>query len=268
MKDKYILLAAIVLAATIVLCTQIGKGTGRKASPSKTTEMTMDSVVVKDNVGDFSMTAEFPKKTKTILANAIGEYVSESLGGTYSGETTDIHAILQCYLDSTLKEYHDMADEFQPEDMRFYYNGKFAKEYETPEYLSYMHTMESYAGGAHGSHSCFGITLRKIDGRRMGWDVFTKTYEEGFNNLLQRGLRQYWELGEEENLEDYLFEEARPYALPLPQCPPVFTKEGVMFIYNSYEIAPYAAGSPTFTVPYEDIKGYMTETARKLCGIS
>ena len=37
-----------------------------------------------------------------------------------------------------------------------------------------------------------------------------------------------------------------------------------MFVYNPYEIGPYAAGMPTFTIPYADIQPYLTTTAQKL----
>ena len=34
-------------------------------------------------------------------------------------------------------------------------------------------------------------------------------------------------------------------------------KEGVMFYYNRYEIAPYSAGDFSLTVPYEQINAYL-----------
>jgi hypothetical protein len=52
--------------------------------------------------------------------------------------------------------------------------------------------------------------------------------------------------------------------MPLPQCPPLFTKDGVRFIYGQYEIAPYAAGMPDFTVPYNKLEKFMKVTAKKL----
>ena len=32
------------------------------------------------------------------------------------------------------------------------------------------------------------------------------------------------------------------------------------FIYQPYEIAPYAVGSISFTIPYENLKPFLTET--------
>lgn len=35
------------------------------------------------------------------------------------------------------------------------------------------------------------------------------------------------------------------------------TKDGVTFLYNSYEIGPYAVGSSEFTIPYKDIQSFL-----------
>jgi hypothetical protein len=34
-----------------------------------------------------------------------------------------------------------------------------------------------------------------------------------------------------------------------------FTREGVFFYYNPYEIAAYARGAITFTIPYSELEG-------------
>lgn len=37
--------------------------------------------------------------------------------------------------------------------------------------------------------------------------------------------------------------------IPFPKYEPYYTEDGVCFIYQQYEIACYAAGRPTFTLP-------------------
>ena len=53
-------------------------------------------------------------------------------------------------------------------------------------------------------------------------------------------------------------------ALSHPVADPYMTEQGVHFLYQPYEIAPYAAGMPAFTISYEDIKPYLTIGALKL----
>ena len=37
-----------------------------------------------------------------------------------------------------------------------------------------------------------------------------------------------------------------------------------MFVYNEYELAAYAYGRPSFTLPYSQIEDYMMVTAKRL----
>ena len=52
--------------------------------------------------------------------------------------------------------------------------------------------------------------------------------------------------------------------IPLPHCGPLFTKEGVLFQYQLYEICSYAEGLPNFVVPYKALMPFMMETAKRL----
>ena len=63
-------------------------------------------------------------------------------------------------------------------------------------------------------------------------------------------------------LNDYLFIENG--IIPLPSSSPYLAKDGVHFIYQQYEIGPYAMGLVSFTVPLDKIKPYLTAEALKL----
>ena len=56
------------------------------------------------------------------------------------------------------------------------------------------------------------------------------------------------------------------YNIPLPKNPPYFTQDGLTFVYQQYEIAPYAAGMPTFSIPYDVAKGLLLHAAADLIG--
>ena len=45
---------------------------------------------------------------------------------------------------------------------------------------------------------------------------------------------------------------------------PVLTPEGLRFVYQQYEIGPYALGMVEFTVPYADVKSCLTKEAVEL----
>ena len=45
--------------------------------------------------------------------------------------------------------------------------------------------------------------------------------------------------------------------IPRPQFAPYLTPRGMVFTYQQYEIAAYAAGLPSFIVPYEKISSFL-----------
>ena len=55
--------------------------------------------------------------------------------------------------------------------------------------------------------------------------------------------------------------------IPLPTWQPFPSKDGLVFTYQQYEIAPYAAGMPAFTIPYEDIAPYVLVEVRPILGL-
>lgn len=52
--------------------------------------------------------------------------------------------------------------------------------------------------------------------------------------------------------------------IPLPRVEPYFTPKGMCFKYCSYEIASYAADFPSFVLPYDEARQYMTQEALDL----
>jgi hypothetical protein len=96
--------------------------------------------------------------------------------------------------------------------------------------------------------------------------VEINTFQIHLRNLIKEGLRSYFQDNQETpisdaDLKDYLLYDASVDNLPLPQFPPYFTADGLAFVYQQYEIAPYAAGMPSFTIPYDDIRPLLTDEA-------
>jgi hypothetical protein len=229
----------------------------------------------KDKSGEYKIVVDFPTSGNPILVNAIREYISESLGisyagemennmqGSYSGDLGDGQKMIDYYFDLKYKEFkkaHDLMAENMTGDV-----PTFASEteihflYETDKFVTYEMKKYEDMGGAHGGTFISGMTFRKSDGRRIEWDLFTKSMQD----VIKKGLKKYFEVNTDEELENSLSLE-NTYLLPLPATPPVFTKEGVLFTYQQYEIAAYAAGLPSFIVPYNEAKSLMNTTGNNL----
>ena len=94
--------------------------------------------------------------------------------------------------------------------------------------------------------------------------MFTGKYDDNFANLVKNGLKAYWNIDSDNKLKSYFLDENDFYSVPLPECAPVFTGDGVMFVYNEYELAAYAYGRPSFTLSYPELEDYMMVTAKRL----
>ncbi len=110
-----------------------------------------------------------------------------------------------------------------------------------------------YLSGAHGVTSVkyYNVDLqqRKILGYN---DIFSENAKEVLHPLLIEGLCHYFDVGKDQ-LGEQLFE-SDLQKLNLPESIPALTKDGVLFQYQAYEIAAYAAGCPSFVVPYDKLQ--------------
>jgi hypothetical protein len=138
---------------------------------------------------------------------------------------------------------------------------------DTTNYLVFQSQDYIYLGGAHGGVSGDGcLTFDKETGKLVE-HMLDSTCTEALQPLLIEGLLSYFSDNEmtmsEEDLFDVLQIEGRQ--IPLPVLQPFPTKEGMVFTYQQYEIASYAAGMPSFTLPYDRLQPYLTPEALKVC---
>ena len=224
----------------------------------------------KSHASDVTLLADYPQSGNATLTNAVCEYISEQLGGTYTGPLTSSDSIMAYYGNGQTTRLNELAKDMQGSAAApLYYKQEIKVAAETDTYVTYTDFNEQFLGGAHGSHSMSGITFRKSDGRRFGYEMLRNTNTEDFRKLLKMGLKQYVEstgqkVNDDKQLAEVLFINNDVNYLPLPETPPYLTEKGMAFIYQPYEIAPYAVGSISFTIPYENLKPFLTETVNKL----
>ena len=263
------------------------KAATTQLAPADTLAVTMFTRHKIDSMATSALNVEFPvaNKKKAPLVTSINEWISEQLGGTYAAGLegdyakllSDTTAVMNHYFASIEKynatNWHDIMDNFEgPErpELELYDSIAITKKQEGEQWVTMQYVNSVYLGGAHGSHLIFGQTFRKSDGRRIGWEIIRKSDdpEDNIQSLMRKGLVEYFGVDDPDFKEDDLGEvlqgEANAYYIPMPQCPPLFTKEGVMFLYNQYEIAAYAVCLPSFVISYKDLMPYLTETAKRM----
>lgn len=278
----YIIAMAMSIAAVLTACNK----TGQQQDAAAATDSLLTSSIVRhvvDSSGTYTLAIALPERVKgqEQLAGAVSEWVNEILGGTY-GEScqnydeylkalTDTAALIDHFFKNTVKkgndEFADMKN-YNPDatewEISFCDSIEITKCNEGAHWVTFDYTRDLYIGGAHGTFTILGQTFRIPDGRRIGWDIIKNPNDEEFLKLLKEGMMEYFGAKSEQELGDYLMGEGTPYYIPLPRCQPLFSKEGICFVYNQYEIAAYAAGLPTFTIPWAKLEPFLNVTAKQL----
>ena len=218
----------------------------------------------------------------------IGSYEEERLFPPYEGSTDKTDLLLEYYRGKALESIGKQAQEDYDErvasieendglteDQRkeildempgWEYEFNLLKDRETDKYVVFLSQDYVYLGGAHGGITGRGgLTFGKKDGLLVEKTVDPASLD-AIQPLLRKGLTKYFsdedmEIAQEE-LDNYLFLETG--VIPLPAWTPYPSEEGLVFTYQQYEIAAYAAGMPEFTVPYADILPYLTPEAKAL----
>ena len=149
------------------------------------------------------------------------------------------------YLSYVKEAYLNEAPEDHPyiveDEVNAYFSGAWGK------YRTYIVEYYTYSGGAHGLNTYTPLVFDCESGLVVREDeFFAKGYEEPVAGLIRNKL-----------FEDY-------EDLPLfdlgsigPNGAFELTKEGVSWYFQPYEIAPYAYGVLSVTIPWADVKAYI-----------
>lgn len=259
---------------------------------SAETNLAVDSVKYikesKDSTISCTIIADYPTQSDSISLN-IKKWINQKLNKLYIAEISS---------EETDKKHHQYAGSLDKgTDMLNYYgnlayqelkkNQDEIKEYnegnspqmgldiairktdETSKYVTYNCSSFCFLGGAHGTSFDASTNIDKTTGKALEKTI-DKNQQKALQPLLRKGVLSYFKEQDEntevtdKNLEDYLFLEKG--IIPIPKQAPYLAKDGVHFIYQQYEIGPYALGMVSFTIPYAEIKPYLTPDALKLIG--
>lgn len=266
MKKHYLLPA---LTATILLgaCTGTDKAETDSTATSDTTTAdtaASHSVAAIANIpfevqkfekkkGDDELMIEYPVKGNPELLRSVRNWINESLGNKFRGDLDNGEALFHVYSS-------DLGEDPELEEFGGYAKDMFKLEYINDYFVTYAYTSYIYEGGAHGLGGTYGATFRQSDGMQFGKKCFT-SYSK-MHKLFIDGLKRYFKVKTDSELASHLNEGVSLNKLAAPGRAPWIDKEGVVFSYIPYEIAPYSEGSPHFTIPYSEIEPYLSEEGK------
>ena len=122
----------------------------------------------------------------------------------------------------------------------------------------YLATVDYYEGGAHGINQLLTLNFETKTGRQLTLaDIFTTGYEQPLKSVLLKALKS--KVGC--TTMSALREKGYLYSMDIfPSENFILGDETITFIYNPYEIAPYAMGSTELIIPYDDVEKILKTT--------
>ena len=198
------------------------------------------------------------------VRQAVGEWLNAQMGNTYTGDMTDLQALVNFYGKSHLDSLRSTFEEGVPDYAELSYDASMELLYETDKVVTYGLTITIDLGGAHPVTKGLGATFNKKDGKQLTWDIVRSDSQSQLRNIVRGMLKDYFNVKNDSELMDCLQGVDDVATIPLPKTPPYMTIEGFTLIYQQYEIAAYAAGMPNDVIPYEQMKPFLTEYAQEL----
>ncbi len=118
--------------------------------------------------------------------------------------------------------------------------------------IVYLATIDYYEGGAHGINQLITLNFEAKTGRQLTLDdLFAPGYEQPLKNILLKALKAKTGC----NTLAALHDKGYLYSMDIfPSENFTLGDETITFVYNPYEIAPYAMGSTEPIIPFSDIE--------------
>lgn len=150
------------------------------------------------------------------------------------------------------KEYKTFKSDFQDSSQKWEVQIDGEVVYETPEIICI--SLRSYidTGGAHGNGGITFLNFNPETGTVLNQNDLINNLTE-FEKIAEKAFKdQTKPKDNDETMEDYFFGEA--FQLPANIG---FTTDGLVLLYNNYEIASYAQGITKIVLPYSEIKNLL-----------
>ena len=220
----------------------------------------------KEGIAHVDLSIQFPVRGDEELVDAIRQYLADQVGlESDEVELSDGKGMANYYGQKLMDDMRQLAQDYAGDDYvtEVYHDWKFSKLYETDDYVTFLGETDLYEGGVHGINYQNGITFFEDNGKHLTTGMLRNTDSEDFQELMRDGLKQYFDVSTDEELAEELISVEDVYSIPLPSADPYAVKEGIVFIYQPYEISYYGAGMPAFTIPLKKMKPFLNREALK-----
>jgi hypothetical protein len=170
--------------------------------------------------------------------------------GEKPSEAKDYNSLTNFFIAS----YEEMHKKFPSETFGWEAKIKGNVEYQSDQILNIKIDHYTFTGGAHGYQGFRSLLFNPKTGKIIFSDQLFKNEKE-FKAFAEKEFRNKYKIPAKSNinLTGLMFEKD---TFQLPQNI-FYTDEGLLFYYNSYEVASYADGPKELLFPYDKINNYL-----------
>ena len=181
------------------------------------------------------------------ISNTLAGFIPDSLG-----ESSDLN-MLSNHL---IKRYEDLQEEFTDYVQKWYVEIYSYILRNDNRICCIAIATNSYMGGAHGNDWLEILNFDSQTGKSIKWTDLINDRDK-LTKIAEKAFREGNELANDADLveEGYFFENGR-YKLPENIG---LTTEGLLFLYNTYEVAPYFMGRTEYTIRWDQLGGLLIE---------
>jgi hypothetical protein len=220
----------------------------------KTFKLTSEGGCASDSVPCASFTVNYPEFTG--LDTAVAGLIAHKLDSLITeGYTEGSAQTIQQTASEFIRQHADFV-ETDSTTQHWYFSATAGLNMVSDSLLSIVVFRDEYMGGAHPNSRTDFINVNPATGKKITLDDELKEgYRDALNTVGEKVFRTVRELPDTASLQNNYFEFPNDkFALNNNYG---FTKHGILFFFNSYEVAPYATGPTEVLIPYDKIKDWI-----------
>lgn len=268
------------MGMVIMLCVVFGKTYAATSDTLKWVQVKEHATLpVKNSLVEYEITLQYPIDVSLSFQRRLHSWITDTAIQTLGDSLVDIKesskvygilgpAFLKRSMETIECRYEILKKEKEKNisPMNCLLDIALEKQYETSSLITYSLTIETYEGGAHGSHHKAYASFRKKDGRLLTWsDILLSKQKQKFLVTMTNELRRFFGVQTFRDMKGRLLlgEGVTQTSFPLPKTNPAFLKGCLRVQYQYYEIAPYATGAPYAETPYSSIIKCLTPMGKQ-----
>lgn len=233
----------------------------------KQTETSYQFVNLTDSRHGLNISVDYPTGGNDVLRDSLLTYLNRKMADVFrqfclsSGNANvpeyagraDGKSFVKYYSCAIADSMDAINSDLQLTFNRCWLQTSLHRTYEDDRVVSYEASGYAYMGGAHGLQFCDGATFDKATGRRLT----LLGSSEDLLRLVTDKLRR------NQDLDKGLHFSQEP--VPMPKAEPYLTGDGkIKFVYQPYEIGPYAMGMPSCDFYPWELEKWLTGDGKML----